>query len=278
MKKIKYFVHFHKKFNFISDSDWVFPTAYEKNLDIGTPYICLSDSPRTISEIFGNNLGLSEVGYYAQTIALEYWILHNLVDVDYVGVTGYRRYADFRNKKLKIPQKNFPKLSATDQNLKSLVSNQNKKYINNILEFYDVIIPTQFNFRISVKNQFLDCGQIPEIWDAFINAINAVTPEHNAYLNWFDFPQPVHFCGPMGLTRIDIFKSYIANYIEIIKFILLNVESPFKVLDVAAETKSDRWIGYLGERYYAFFLYAINAKRFEIPAVRLVKPIFPFIS
>ena len=61
-------------------------------------------------------------------------------------------------------------------------------------------------------------------------------------------------------------------YIRIITDMLMHVENPFMCLDDYAQAKTDRWIGYLAERFYPFFLFVNKVKTYEVPMILLADP------
>lgn len=269
---IKYFLHFHKKFKFDYSSSWMQATKFEENLDTGGDAICLSAYSPSIAEIFeGIESDQYRIGYYAQTIATEYWILKHLTDVDYVGVSGYRRYPIF-NPNIEF-QESVKAIDSTIENLKLLSHDSNLKYIIDILKLYDVIIPKHSANRIPINKQFIDAQQSTEIWEAFINAVESLSMEYKRNIDWFSLPQYSHFYGPMGLTPLVLYKEYIYEYIEIVKIILKTVQCPFFIIDPAAGSYSDRWIGYLAERFYPFFLHIRKVTKFQVPIALVYEPV-----
>lgn len=273
-KKVKYFVHLHKRFPFNFESEWVVATAYEKNLALGGDYICLSDYQPSIAQIFRSHTQDPErIGYLAQTIATEYWILHHLHDIDYVGVTGYRRYAKFAE----VPTGKSQALQTCRANQLSvnlLTDNNALKAIHEALVVHDVIVPRGLYFGKSIREQFLHPDQLETVWDAFIEAVAEILPQYRRYLPWFDSHHLSHFFGPMGMTPLGMYKEYADIYIKIVDYILRNVRNPFIVIDPLAQTKTDRWVGYLAERFYAFFLHVNAVRKFEVPVVLLEEPKF----
>lgn len=266
-KKIGYYVHFHKKFPFNFSSEWCKATHFEKDLDIGGPSICLSDFSENISNLFAAEaVNQERVGYLAQTIAAEYWILHNVHDVDYVGVTGYRRYAEFA----KTPDRKTRAIrneQVNDRFLAELTGRSAREAIEQVMAVHDVIVPKSMYFGQTISEQYLNSNQLEPVWGAFLEGIAQTTPEYKDKLNWFDLHQPSHFFGPMGMNPIGLFKEYADAYLKVVKFVLENTADPFHVLDWGNQNRSDRWMGFLAERFYPFFLYANRISKFEVPVV-----------
>jgi hypothetical protein len=271
MKTVNYFVHFHKNFPHINDSAWVMPTIFENKKGLIDNAICLSKFSPSIRSLFNEFEPMDEdrIGYLSQTIATEYWILNHLTDVDYVGVTGYRRFPHFRHDRTNSNEGFVA--PASQENLSILTHDSHLVLINEILNTYDAITIRKIHCGGSVKSQFLDT-QREDIWNHFIDSIATVVPEYKRWLGWFELENQCHFCGPMGLTPLPMFKEYSDMYIRIIADILRWVENPFLCLDQNAEAKTDRWIGYLAERFYPFFLFVNNVKTYQVPMILLTEP------
>ena len=271
LKKVKYFVHFHKDFPHAQDSTWVIPTVYENKAGLVKNAICLSRYEPSVRSVFSSFEPLDDerIGYLSQTIAAEYWILHHLKDVDYVGVTGYRRYPLFRHDRTN-PIKKLG-TTATLDHLATLTHNSHLPVINDILDTYEAITVKKIHCGGSIKSQFLR-SQRPEIWTHFIDSIARVVPEYKRWLGWFELENETHVCGPMGLTHLPMFKEYADMYIRIVVDMLKWVENPFLCTDDQAHAKTDRWIGYLAERFYPFFLFVNNVKIYQVPMIFLADP------
>jgi hypothetical protein len=271
MKTFKLFVHFHKKFMFNFDCDWTQATAYERNLDLGGEYICLSDFTPAISSILSRDGKSDEahVGYLAQTLATEYWILNHVNGPDFVGVTGYRRYPVFNYRSNFIPEPHVV-AHATRENITALTDGVDRKNVRDLLGLYDVILPKKLAFNKSVKSQYLDT-QDAVIWEAFIDAIAELAPEYRNKLNWFDLTYSLSAFGPMGLTPLKAYKEYADIYFRIVRFIVSNVPDCFVAKDSSARYKTDRWVGFLAERFYPFFIFANRMTSFEVNTIELVE-------
>ena len=270
-KTVNYFVHFHKEFPHARHSSWVIPTVYENRPGLVENAICLSNYSPSIRSLLSDFEPLDDnrIGYLSQTIATEYWILNHLNDVDYVGVTGYRRFPHFRHDRTN-PAEGFG-APATRENLAILTHDSHLALINGILETYEAITVRKIHCGGSVKSQFLET-QREEIWNHFIDSIATVVPEYKRWLGWFELENQCHFCGPMGLTPLPMLKDYADMYIRIIADILKWVENPFLCIDDHASAKTDRWIGYLAERFYPFFLFVNNVKTYQVPMILLSEP------
>ena len=273
-RKIQYYVHFHNSFPSPQGSNWVVPTVYEDNPDIIKNALILSKYTPSIRSLFKNFEPLDDetIGYLSQTIATEYWILNHLKDTDYVGVSGYRRYPlinyDRSNPLMDVC------MPATTDYISTLTDNANLELINSILDTYDVITIAKSPTNGTVKTQFISDQRV-DVWEHFIDSICTIVPEYKPWVNWFNLEHQVHFCGPMGLTPLPMFKDYADMYSRIISNMLLNVEAPFICCNENARSKTDRWIGYMAERFYPFFLFVNNVKIYQVPMVRLTDPLPP---
>jgi hypothetical protein len=274
MKKIniRLYSHFHKSFPFFKETEWIIPTVFEeKHLTISKNQVCLVDENRNIKELLGKfGIPASRMGYLAQTIATEYWVARSNVQVDYVGVTGYRRYPMFNFNKGSFPQ---PLLTceATPYWLNVVMRNENQAVIVNLLETYDAIIPMRMWNGSNIKEQFLN-NQSAEIWSVFIDAIEATAPGFARHLKWFELESYCSYFGPMGFVPRSMFQEYSEMYIKIVSYMLANLADPFRVMDETSVSRSDRWIGYLAERFFAFYLFVYKVRTYEVPTVLLERP------
>ena len=263
------YVQCHKSFPINFESEWAIPTAFEKNIEIGGSYLCQSEFNPSIECILPSNERGDEfrVGYLGQTICAEYWILNHLRDVDYVGVTGYRRYPHFSAN----PRDNIPLYHATPSldAVKALTGPVQLDHAMEILRVYDVITVCRTHSPWTLTEQYLAEKQIEEIWWLFLQCICDVAPEYRKGIAWFDMSHSNIFCGPMGFTPIGLFREYSDIYIKIIEKILKNTSDPFRIMDENHSSKSDRWIGYLAERFYPYFLFVNRINCFEVPMVLL---------
>jgi len=246
----------------------MFATKFEDNIDLGFDAICLSICRPSIAAIFTNiESDQARVGYYAQTIATEYWIANQQIDAEYVGVTGYRRYPIF-NPNIRV-QGAVVNIESSWDNIKLLSEDSNLNYVYDIFKYYDVIIPKKSESRVSLRDQFLSSEQSIDIWELFIRTVSSLNPEYRKNIDWFDLPQYSHFYGPMGLTPSSLYKEYANEYFEVIKIMLKSIKNPFFILNYNAVSLSDRWIGYLAERFYPFFLHIRRVSTFEVPIALL---------
>lgn len=271
MKNIKLFVHLYKKFPFPNKSEWIIPTAYESDLDLGLEYLCLGNAKPNISEILPDTEKKDEyrIGYLAQTIALEYWILHHLHNADYVGVTGYRRYPLFHSP----PSFTSPVVSAeANKDVIKFIEDENQlQNILNIVQVFDVITPLSIPLSKTVREQFIEAHP-KKIWDLFIECIVEICPEYKKKINWFNIQNNNIYFGPMGMTKLSIFKEYADSYIKIVSMMCQRANDLFIVDNRNIQLRDDRWIGYLAERYYPFFLFANNLTSFQVPTLFLTDP------
>lgn len=272
MEKFKLYVTTNKKFPFDSTSSWVARTAFERNLDLDGGYICTGAAIPNIAELLPPIERVDEyrIGYLAQTIATEYWILYHVHDVEYVGVTGYRRYPLFLHDR--CDQHPLINAQATPETMQLICGDNHLPVMEAILSVHDVITPRALTFTASVKDQYL-ASQIRSIWELFIDCIAEIAPQFKRYFGWFELTYTSLFFGPMGMTPLGLFKEYADSYAMIVALMCMRAEKPFLVIDETARYRTDRWIGYLAERYYPFFLFANKVTSFQVPTVFLEAPL-----
>jgi hypothetical protein len=271
--RLMLFSHFHRAFSFPENCDWVTPTVFEKNKIISKNQICLSEFSPNISEVILESgtkvdptLTQDKIGYYSQTLATEYWILHHVNDIDYVGVTGYRRYPFYSFNR--SDASDLYSAPATAENLNVIFNNQHISTIKSILNVYDVIVSREIFTGHCVSKQFL-VDQNEEVWELFIEAISSTLPELRPYLKWFDLQSHVSYLGPIGFVPLNLFKDYADSYIKILRFMMKNLDNPFHINGINPVSSSDRWIGFLAERFFPFYIFANKISKFGVPTVIL---------
>jgi hypothetical protein len=259
------YVHTYKKFNFSDSSSMVTLTGYERDLSLGHNYVCLENYEKNVRDLLPNPTEFSSerIGYLFQTIATEYWILNYVTDVKYVGVTGYRRYPIFKNPKNDLTFEY--KLSSSGNVIKELTDPTHLSLIAEVLSVYDVIIPRKLHFKNSIAEEFVRPHDAYGIWQMFLNCLAEIAPEYKPKLKWFDFSYSGNFCGPMGMNPLGIFKDYVDIYTRVIRLMLQRLENPWEINNPYQDALSDRWIGWLSERFYAFFIFANNLSVYEVP-------------
>jgi len=268
-KLAQLYVHAYKKFNFNESSSLVTLTGYEPNLSLENEYICLENFEKNVRDLLPNPIEFSSdrVGYLFQTVATEYWILNYVNDVKYVGVTGYRRYPLFKNTKNDLTFEY--KLRASDNVLKELTDPSCLPWIKDVLSVYDVIIPRKLHFTNSIAHEFIRPHDSYGIWQMFLTCLSEIAPEYKPKLKWFDISYSGNFCGPMGMNPLGVFKDYVDIYTRVIRLMLQRLENPWEIKNPNKEALSDRWVGWLSERFYAFFIFANNLSVYEVPIVFL---------
>jgi hypothetical protein len=103
----------------------------------------------------------------------------------------------------------------------------------------------------------------------FLTCLAEIAPEYKPKLKWFDISYSGNFCGPMGMNPLGVFKDYVDIYTRVIRLMLQRLENPWEIKNPNQDALSDRWIGWLSERFYAFFIFANNLSVYEVPIVFL---------
>jgi hypothetical protein len=66
------------------------------------------------------------------------------------------------------------------------------------------------------------------------------------------------------MNPLGIFKDYVDIYTRVIRLMLQRLENPWEIKNPHQDALSDRWIGWLSERFYAF-IFANNLSVYEVP-------------
>jgi hypothetical protein len=206
--------------------------------------------------------------------ATEYWLWKNC-DADYIGCTTYRRYLliegaqpeDVDTAKIVYP--------TNPQHIYFLSSDIQKEKTLDILEEYDIITNTRSIIPWSVEHQYL-ASEPKEYWDLFIDGIRELFPEYNKALEWFQ-GNYVNY-ETTYIMRKEYFKKYASEYFALMEYVWQKTDNTFPTHEYLVQNNKTvgwwnpqghpwRYPGFLGERFFPFFVYANNMKAHYVPLV-----------
>lgn len=273
MNDILFLSHFHKEFPFNFKSSWLKASyAGGKAPFAWAPpfpgeWINTTQNP-SIHEYQHYYRGVEENDFLRAMgqQATEYYLWKH-GNADYIGVGSYRRYLLILGHddaqlapvvKLGMP--------ATLESAEFLSSEEQKNAALKLLETYDVITNKQTPIGISVEEQYLQ-SQPKHYWDLFLEAINELMPDYRQHMNWFKGNQ-INF-ETSYIMRKQMFRKYVSELFEIYEYIWQRCDSVYPTQQTTSEIYPWRYPGFLGERFFPFFIHANALNAIHVPLVML---------
>lgn len=271
MSKALFLMHHHKEFTFNHNSSWVKP-SYTKMKGDWQPtenknnYIDVLNSDTSILELL-KYYPDTKTKDFIKSMGVEasiYYLTYNNVDEDYIGCSAYGRYLLISNesniKDFKITR------SIDKQEIESISS---EKHLNRALEIfteYDIITNFDKYVGCSIEEQYLR-HQSPEHWHKFKEGIYSLYPEYHPYMDWFTKSEWANFQAPF-LIKKKLFKKIFNQFFNVMKYVWENVNEVWPVHgNGIAEEFPYRYPGFLNERFFPFFLFANDVKRYNVPLI-----------
>ncbi len=204
--------------------------------------------------------------------ASEYWLLKHC-EANYIGCTTYRRYLLIDNNEdedtAKIVYPTDP------QAIHHLSSDIQKEKALEILQKRDIITNTRSVIPWSVERQYL-ASEPREYWDLFIQGIQELVPEYRKHINWFQ-GNVVNY-ETTYIMRKEYFKKYASEYFQIMEYVWQNTDNTYPSHDYLVQNNKEvgwwnpqgnpwRYPGFLGERFFPFFVYANNMNAEYVPLI-----------
>lgn len=210
MKKYKMYVVTHKKFNYNLPDDYIPIQVGKCNTHSELPYI---------TDETGDNISSKNSNYCELTAV--YWIWKNIHDVEYVGISHYRRYFVYGITS-KLVDTDYIKCQLEDKK-------------------YDVILPYEYKTESTVYNHFVNSTSGRE--KDLINLKNVIEKLFPDYLKTYDdvmSSKTASYCNMMISS-----KKTFDDYCEWLFKILFELE---KITDMTGYTKQEqRLYGFLSE-------------------------------
>ena len=265
--------HFHKDFPFNWNSKWIVPT-YAGGLepfswhspDESKPFTNVNRSKEDISKFRPIYHMCSEDSFLRALgqQATEYWMMKNCTH-DYVGCTTYRRYLMLDRK----AEKNVAKIEIqADQTVANLFgTDQEKDLALEYLQTAEVLTNHSIALPYSVEQQYLMYEPI-EYWNLFKDAIVQLCPQYRQHMNWFTHNNVINF-ETTYIMRRDLFTRYASEFFSVLEYIWKNCKEVYPTQQTTSEIHPWRYPGFLGERFFPFFVYANALKRIQVPLVVL---------
>lgn len=259
--------YFHKSFPFNHDSDWLMACyANEKKIspDNHGKYIDVSNSVQKLKRYYSSASQEEFFRALAQQAA-EYDLLANTPDVEHIGCTTYRRYLLLE----RDTPKSITKISmpATQDIANKFGTQEQKDIALEFLKDVDVITNHPVSLHCSVEEQYLQ-SQPAEYWNLFKEAIHNIFPAYRSHLTWFTHNNVINF-ETTYIMRKEIFCKYADEFFRILKYVYENCNNVYPTQPITSEPLPWRYPGFLGERFFPFFVYANSLKSMNVPLVIL---------
>jgi hypothetical protein len=270
---LKVYSHFHKEFPVNRDSSWLVPTFAASSEEYG--HLSLPSGYTNVTA-FGGGINKFKWYYSSKTDedgflkamgqqATEYWMLDQNPTVDYIGCSTYRRYL------MVDPEapKNVSKIimPPEQENADRLGSDEMGNIILQYMETADVLTNHSIAVNHSVESQYLE-SQPREYWDKFLEAIDVLYPDYRKHLTWFKQCSIINF-ETCYVMRRQVFRKYATELFEILEYIFKNSSNVYPTQQTTSEPLPWRYPGFLGERFFPFFVYANGLRRIQVPLVVL---------
>lgn len=268
---ILFYSHFHKSFPFNHRSDWMKATYAGgqepfkwKPPDDNGSYINIG---RPISKLRHYYSSTSEDNFLKAMgqQATEYWLLKETPVVDYIGCTTYRRYLLLDDK----AEKNVVKVSmpANQETADKFGTKKQKEIALEYLQSADVLTNHSIALPFSVEAQYLQ-SQPKSYWNLFKESIHDLFPNYRQHLTWFTHNNIINY-ETCYIMRREIYIRYADELFRILENIWQKTNTVYPTEKTTSEPLPWRYPGFLGERFFPFFVYANSLKKIQVPLVIL---------
>lgn len=231
---IKILSCFHKEFN-IPNSDVIYPIHVGKsnsNLNLNM-----------ITDYSGENISRKNNNYCELTAV--YWAWKN-IKCDIIGLTHYRRYFDLESSRYEV------NIEDTDILESRFFDKYEDKIKNIILSGYDIIMPKQKVFDMSVRQQYI-MNHIREDIEILESIINKKYPQ---YIESYDYiMNKQNRISPYNMFIMS--KKEFDKYCEWLFDILFELEKEVKISEYPYQA---RVFGFMSERLLNVYVYHNNLK------------------
>lgn len=200
----------------------------------------------------GDNISIKNPHFCELTC--HYWAWKNLKDVDIIGLNHYRRYFDFTRK--------WPQFSADKHFISTdLFLKQDYQFpdLEELLEKYDIILPTARHWRVSNTQQYNDY-HIAKDWETLRQIIKKRSPQ---YIPAFEKTMD-HSNKSVGYNMLITHWKLFNAYSEWLFDILFEVE---RCVPPIEDPIQSRIYGYMSERLINVFCERHNLRIKHIPLI-----------
>ncbi len=261
---IALYSHFHRPFAYDATSSWIHPRSFIDDLSAsGIP--ALPRGPGSVEDFRHYMPGMDDA-HFAKMFgqqALEYWLYKKAPKTEFIGCATYRRYLMIAGAKTAPPHRML--VGPRPEILSDLGSDEHRNAALFYLQSADVITNRSIVLETTIEQQYLD-GQPAAYWQLMIRAIETLYPQYKPHMLWFHDYNRVHF-ETTYIMRHAAFMKYASELFAILNYVFKHAEVvvPAEVEGIAHQHY--RYPGFLGERFFPFFLYANALRAIEVPLV-----------
>lgn len=206
----------------------------------------------------------------------EYWLWKHC-EADYIGCTTYRRYLLIHGSEGEEETAKIVFQTNLNQ-MFELSSDIQKEKALQLLENHDIITNTRSVIPWSVERQYL-ASEPREYWDLLLEGIAELIPEYRKHLGWFE-GNIVNF-ETTYIMRKEHFKKYASEYFKVMEYVWQHTDNTYPSHEYLVENGKEvgwwnpqgnpwRYPGFLGERFFPFFVYANQMNAAYVPLVLFV--------
>jgi hypothetical protein len=157
-------------------------------------------------------------------------------------------------------------MSPTQESADFLSSEVQKEKALQYLENVDVITNKHTVLSCTIEEQYLQSQQ-QEYWNLFLTGIVELFPDYRKHIGWFK--QNIINFETCYIMRKQAFKKYASEYFELMEYIWKNTSNPYPTQQTTSEPLPWRYPGFLGERFFPFFLHANDLTSLHVPLIIL---------
>lgn len=280
MSDILMLSHFHSDFPFNPLSSWI-KVSHAGDVEFQQPLLSqisintsLEDDRIQTYQKYYPDISEKDFLKAMGQQSTEYWLWKHC-EADYIGCTTYRRYLMiFNNESEDVAKIVYP----TDYELVNFLSSDlHKEKALEYLKDYDIITNVRSAIPWSVERQYL-ASEPREYWDLFMQGIVELIPEYRKHMHWFQ-GSVVNF-ETTYVMRKEFFKKYVSEYFAIMEYVWQNTDNTYPSHEYLVQNNKEigwwnpqgnpwRYPGFLGERFFPFFIYANNMNAKYVPLVLL---------
>ena len=263
-ESIALYSHFHRPFAHAAHSSWIHPRSFIDDLSAGG----IASLPRGAGSVedfrhyMPGTADLKFAKMFGQQ-ALEYWLYKKAPRCDYIGCSTYRRYLMIAGAST-CPHHRLI-VEPTAEILADLGSDEHRRAALLYLQSADVITNRSYAIESSIEKQYLD-AQPAAYWQLMMSAIETLFPHYRQHMLWFRDYNLVHFETTYVMRRAP-FMKYARELFAILEYVFKHAEQVVPDEMPNMPHQPYRYPGFLGERFFPFFLYANALRTIEVPLV-----------
>ena len=261
---IALYSHFHRPFAYDANSSWIHPVSFMDDLSAsGIP--AMPRGPGSVEDFRHHMPGMDDA-HFAKMFgqqALEYWLFKKAPKTDFVGCATYRRYLMIAGAYTSPHHRMI--VGPRPDIITDLGSDEHRNAALMYLQSADVVTNRSYAIDTTIEEQYLQ-GQPAAYWQLMMRAIESLFPQYRRHMLWFHSYNRVQY-ETTYIMRRALFMQYASELFAILEYVFKHAEIvvPDEVPGVPHQPY--RYPGFLGERFFPFFLYVNAVRTVEVPLV-----------